>query len=221
MSRLGFSEAPGTAPIAALDQRIALQAGGQRKWLVPGTPPGPLVDPDGKERSVDVQQPSRGLRANPLMVSKGCVVGPDIERERMVNASTPVICQHSVDTKAFTGKGEARSIRMALLNVDKLHGQMAELAEASGRLGKNILYLTVHTRNATGQRSLRWRGHTGLPGTASHKHLTWVEATARIEAYPYEVMSQLQEWDRLAKSLNALEQKARAALKSVQTPSTQ
>ena len=118
-------------------------------------------------------------------------------------------CQPSVDLKAFTGRGEPRSVRLAAKAVDDIHARMRELALASMKVGKNVLYLTVHAR-LTNQHSLRWRGIAQVGGRTRHKHLTWDEAAERIRLHPYDALVRLQVWDAEARELNEIEQAARA-----------
>jgi hypothetical protein len=47
---------------------------------------------------------------------------------------------------------------------------MRLLAAESARLGKGLLYLTVHVRRSTNQHSLRWRGFVVVGGCGVRRH---------------------------------------------------
>ena len=219
--------AGGAEHASALDQRYALQAIAQRVRLLPGVGPGPLMDQDGGEFDEPKQAVLRPLRAAPMPVfgrSPSAAVPAEAASQEVSGAaansvwvaaplSAETVCQHSVDLKAFTGKGEPRSVRQASKVVDDIHGQMRAVAQASAQLGKSVLYLTVHARSLTHQHSLRWRGYTLVGSKGGHKHLTWDEAAERIAAHPYGVAVQMQVWDAEARELNRVEQIARASLK--------
>lgn len=218
--------AAGAEHASALDQRHALRAVGQRARLLPGDGPGPLMDQDG-EHAAPISTVLKPLRAAPMPMStrpaSGAIYGsadkPKVSgaAANMVSVTLPrsaeTACQRGVDLKAFTGRGEARSLRQASKIVDDIHARMRDLAQASAQLGKNVLYLTVHARNLTHQHSLRWRGYTMVGSRGGHKHLTWDEAAERIAAHPYAVAVQMQAWDAEARELNRVEQVARASLK--------
>ena len=218
--------AGGAEHASALDQRHALRAVGQRGRLSPGDGPGPLMDQDG-EHDVPTSTALKPLRAAPMPTftrpASGALSGGADEPKvsgaaaNLVSVAVPrsaaTACQRGVDLKAFTGRGEARSVRQASKIVDDIHARMRDVAQASAQLGKNVLYLTVHARNLTHQHSLRWRGYTMVGGRGAHKHLTWDEAAERIAAHPYAVAVQMQAWDAEARELNRVEQVARASLK--------
>lgn len=211
---------------SSLDQRMALRAVGQRGLVVPPVGPGPLVEPDGSEVPV-VTLKLQPLQAAPMpSYSKvGAAAGSTepVEQKALVAVAVAVgqdgtvragtVCQPRVDVKAFTGKGEARALRLATKAVDDIHDRMRGMAQETVKLGKNVLYLAVHARSLTNQHSLRWRGYVVVDGKGVHKHLTWGDAEQRIQQYPYEVQAQLQVWDREARELNKAEQAARAQLK--------
>ena len=219
---------------SALEQRRALRAVGQRMRLLPGTGPGPLMDQDG-EHDAPAPRALKPLRAAPTPAftrpaSAAIYDGADEPQvsgaaANMVSVAVPrsaeTACQRGVDLKAFTGRGEARSVRQASKTVDDIHARMRDVAQASAQLGKNVLYLTVHARNLTHQHSLRWRGYTMVGGRGAHKHLTWDEAAERIAAHPYAVAVQMQAWHAEARELNRVEQVARASLKRVRAARVQ
>ena len=209
-----------------LDQRTALRSAGQRIVLAPSMGPGPLVEPMDSDAMPEAPT-LKPLQAAPMHVLRApvsvdsCSVAdrqraPDaaadrVSRDGSMRAETA--CRQGVDLKAFTGKGEARTVRQAAKTVDDIHARMREAAQASARIGKNVLYLTVHARSATNQHALRWRGYTVVNGKAGHRHLTWDEAAERIRRYPYEVMLQLRIADTEARELNRVEQDARSELR--------
>lgn len=219
----------GAEHASALDRLIVLKAVGQRVRLLPSAGPGPLMeqDEDLDEAVVLVSPVLKPLRAAPMPVfarPTAAAISAETVVQRgsgaaantvlvAVSVSAETICQQGVDLKAFTGKGEPRSVRLASKAVDDIHARMRELALASMKIGKNVLYLTVHARSLTNQHALRWRGYTVVGGKGGHKHLTWDEANKRIRSHPYGVLMQLQIWDAEARELNRVEQLTRAALR--------
>ena len=221
--------ARGAEHAAALDRLIVLKAVGQRTRLLASAGPGPLVeqDEDCDEVGVPASPALKPLRAAPMPVfarPTAAAISAETVVQRgsgaaantvliAVSVSAETTCQQGVDLKAFTGKGEPRLVRLASKAVDDIHARMRELALASVKVGKNVLYLTVHARSLTNQHALRWRGYTVVGGKGGHKHLTWDEAADRIAAHPYGVAVQMQVWDGEARELNRVEQNARAALR--------
>lgn len=199
----------------ALNQRTALRAVGQRHLVVPSTGPGPLVEQDDSNAlsaapTPVFDKPGAVLVSVEAMGQKdsGCAaVGARFDAHPM--------CQHGVDVKAFTGKGTPRTVRLATKAVDGIHARMRDLAQDSVKLGKKVLYLTVHMRSQTNQHSLRWRGYVVVGGRGVYKHLTWDEAAQRIGQQPYALQVQLQLWNAQARELNQAEQVARTELKRV------
>jgi hypothetical protein len=223
---LNRSEAGASNPTSLnrrLVQRMALRAVGQRAPLVLPPKPGDLVDPDG------AADDALGFARKPLVAAPRPAFEGVVAATVAARTALPVVlgaapdagslaeplaaetaCQPTVDLKAFTGRGEPRSVRLAAKAVDDIHARMRELALASMKVGKNVLYLTVHARSLTNQHSLRWRGYSLVGGKGRHTHLTWDEAAQRIRSYPYAVLAQLQVWDAEARELNDLERAARA-----------
>jgi hypothetical protein len=104
-------------------------------------------------------------------------------------------------------------LRLAAKDVDDVHGRMRLLAAQSVRLGKGLLYLTVHVRRSTNQHSLRWRGFVVVGGCGVRRHLSWDEAAVCIAKQPYAVRMELARCDAEARELNEAEQQARQELR--------
>ncbi|MBW8833373.1 MAG: hypothetical protein JF606_29165 [Burkholderiales bacterium] len=217
MTKLSTCEMPvfGAERAPTLNQRTALRAVGQRLLVVLSTGPGPLVEQDESHALPVAPTP---VFDKPVAV----VVSIDAMGQKDSGAAAvgarfdaEPVCQHGVDVKAFTGKGTPRAVRLATKAVDDIHARMRNLALDSVKLGKKVLYLTVHMRSQTNQHSLRWRGYVVVGGRGVYKHLTWDEAAQRIEQQPYALQVQLQLWNAQARDLNQAEQVARTELKRV------
>lgn len=123
-----------------------------------------------------------------------------------------VSCQQAVDAKAFKGKGSLRLVRALSRDVDSLHEQMRELVETTMQVPGLLMYLCVHHRKATGQRSLRWRASGGAA-----KHLSWQEADEMCRALPVRTAEWYADVTRRALLLNDLEKHARPKLRAART----
>lgn len=189
----------------------------QLSRVVPAPVPGPLVEGlDAAARGLTKVAGSSSPRQAPPLSSLPAAPRPFAVPSPPVAEPVPCAavanaesCQHAVDTKAFTGRGEPREVRLAIGVVDKVHQQMDQLIAQAGGARKAQIYLTLHVRS-TGQHSLRWRGYTAAAG---HVHLSWDAAKARFAQQPYAQRAQLVAWDLQAKELNADEIKARLELK--------
>lgn len=101
----------------------------------------------------------------------------DIDPSAIVS-ELPLSCQETVDTKAFTGRGEFRALRQICRDVDTVEKSMETLARASKLATSYQMYLMVHRRHSTGYTFLRWRA-VGW----STRHLSWQEAEDMAARY--------------------------------------
>lgn len=116
--------------------------------------------------------------------------------------------QQRVDAKAFKGKGGLRLVRKLSEDVDSLHKQMRELVDVSLEVPNLVMYLCLHTRHATGQRSLRWRSTGGAA-----KHLPWAQAHEVIDQMPTAVAEWYRDVTARAHLLNQTEKALRPQLR--------
>jgi hypothetical protein len=146
--------------------------------------PGPLVDQVqdqelGQRVEGAMEQPVKRVVAAPMRVVRQPLVA-------VASLEVSARCQHRVEAKAFTGKGDSQAAANAAASVDANHERMHALAKASTLLGKALVYLMVHSRTATGQCSLRWRGYCVTGGVGRHRHLTgyWLWGRGAGRAWP-------------------------------------
>lgn len=131
--------------------------------------------------------------------------------------------QHRVDVKAFTGRGTrgaavvnlevpaargSRLLRNALAEVERVHGQMIELARLTQEVVGRTVYLCLHRRPITQQLSLRWRRTD-----AASAHVPWPQVPELFRRYAPEMSQWYLEVDRQARVLNQREKASRYALK--------
>ena len=114
------------------------------------------------------------------------------------------LCQQSVDTKGFKGKGGIRAwISRIRVRRQAVHLAMDMLHEATRQVTPRYFYLELHARSATGSISLRWRRTDG-------RHCLWQDVEPHLQGLP----KTMQDWYRRANEeaeiLNAMEQAVRA-----------
>lgn len=192
------------------------------RHAIPADGPGPLVD-DDTQPSGGGQPTARGLRRTGDLRAAAMVSSAASASAAPVafQGDSPAAgaCQHGVDAKAFTGKGEGRPLRLARLHVDSVHREMVQVAADSVQIGGGMLYLTVHRRTLPSglQLMLRWRGYSVMPAESNlrsrHVHLSWAEARERIDVQPYRAQQALKVLDLRAKDLNRREQEARGCVR--------
>lgn len=119
-------------------------------------------------------------------------------------------CQQRVDPKAFTGRGGRAALVQAQRDVDKVHAAMNDLVRKTHDVPGRLMYLCIHSRSATGQKSLRWR-ESGEGGA----HLSWAAAPQRAKPFGPAIAAWYSLATRNALALNSLEKQARAALRSI------
>lgn len=147
---------------------------------------------------------------------------PD-ERGMQSNGQWSGSRQHRVDVKAFTGRGTrgaevvnlevpaargSRLLRNALAEVERVHGEMIELARLTHEVVGRTVYLCLHRRPVTQQLSLRWR----RTDTAC-AHVPWPLVPELLGRYAPEMSQWYLEADRRARTLNQREKASRYALK--------
>ena len=122
-------------------------------------------------------------------------------------------CQELFDTKAFTGKGVAYTLRQLVSEVDTCAEEMGSLSAATKLVAGAHMYLAEHRRTEDGYLALRWRG------VGTRKHLSWDDAEDYFTKLPSSERDWYRQVNQRAIALNQYHLKLRKMLKDIKIQS--
>lgn len=124
-------------------------------------------------------------------------------------------CQSVIDTKPFTGRGTAQSLRHHLMQVDQVEADMVALCAATKKVAGYSMYLAEHRRKADGYMALRWRE------IGTRKHLSWEEAHSRYAVLPTVLRQWYEHANAQAQEFNSQHLKLRGLVRELKLLSQQ